>query len=95
MIYAVSNEGPGPLEKMRSIERLGKAFVFLSDPKGILASLYGGVYDKGPLKGVLKPATVVVGRGGKIVFGEADEDYKVRPAALAVLKAAQSAMTKK
>ena len=85
MIFAVSNEPADKLKKMRDSEKLGPSFTFLSDPNGQLASHYAGKYDRG----FLKPATVVVGRGGKIVYATSLEDYKVRPAAEEVLKAVQ------
>ena len=79
---------------MRASTKVGKNFVFLSDPDGRLAASYAGTYSEGRMKGILKPGTVVVGRGGKIVYGISDEDYKVRPAAQAVLAAVRTAMQK-
>ena len=85
MIFAVSYEPADKLKKMRDAEKLGSSFTFLSDPKGELAAHYAGKYNQG----FLKPATVVVGRGGKIVYATSLEDYKVRPAAELILKAVQ------
>ncbi len=67
---------------MREAEKLGSQFVFLSDSEGKLAALYAGKYPQG----YLKPATIVVGKKGKITFATSLEDYKVRPAAENVLK---------
>ncbi len=67
---------------MRAAEKLGSQFVFLSDPEGKFADLYAGKYPQG----YLKPATIVVGKKGKITFATSLDDYKVRPAAENVLK---------
>lgn len=83
VIYAISNEAGDKLKQMREAHKLGSSFVFLSDPDAKLASLYAGKYDKG----FLKPATIVVGKGGKIAFATSLDDYSVRPAARAVLEA--------
>lgn len=83
MIYAISNEPAAELKKMRDAEKLGSSFVFLSDPEAKMASLYAGKYAEGHLK----PATIVVGKDGKIRYATALDDYKVRAAAEAVLKA--------
>ncbi len=68
---------------MREAEKLGPTFIFLSDPDAKLAGLYAGKYSQG----YLRPATIVVGKKGKIIFATSLDDYKVRPAAEAVLKA--------
>lgn len=86
MIFAVSYEPADKLKKMRDAEKLGASFTFLSDPKGLLSAHYSGKYEQG----YLKPATVVVGKGGKIVYATSLEDYKVRPAAAVVLKSVQN-----
>ena len=82
-VYAISYEPADKLKKMRESEHLGSSFVFLSDPQGKLSSHYSGKYPQG----YLKPATVVVGKKGKIVFATSLEDYRVRPAAQEVVKA--------
>ncbi len=86
MVYAISNEPAGPLDKMREQNMLGDRFVFLSDPEGKVASLYAGKLATG----VLNPATLVIGKSGKIVFAEAEEDYTKRPPTDKVLKAIKS-----
>ena len=68
---------------MREAEKLGSTFIFLSDPDAKLAGLYAGKYHQG----FLKPATIVVGKKGKITFATSLDDYKVRPAVETVLKA--------
>ena len=85
MIFAVSYEPADKLKKMREAEKLGASFTFLSDPNGLLSAHYSGKYDQG----YLKPATVVVGKDGKITFATSLVDYKIRPAAAEVLKAVQ------
>jgi peroxiredoxin len=86
IIYAISNEPANKLKQMRESQHLGPIFSFLSDPKALLAAHYAGKYDQG----YLKPATIVIGKKGKIVFATSLEDYKVRPAADEVLKAVQN-----
>jgi len=83
IVYVVSNEASDKLDAMRQAEKLGSTFVSLSDPEAKLAALYAGKYDQG----YLKPATVVVGKKGKIVFASSLEDYKIRADSQAVLKA--------
>ena len=86
MIYAVSYEPADKLKKMRADEKLGSSFTFLSDPNGLLSAHYSGKIAQG----ILKPATVVVGKDGKIVYATSLEDYKLRPAAEKILKAVQN-----
>jgi peroxiredoxin len=81
-IYAISYEPADKLKKMREAHKLGPQFKFLSDPNSKLSDLYSGKYPQG----YLKPATIVVGKKGKILFATSLEDYKVRPAAEIVLK---------
>lgn len=81
-MYAISNEPAEKQKQMRASEKLGSAFVFLSDPDAKMASLYAGKYPQG----YLKPATIVVGKDGKITFASAVDDFKVRPSADVVLK---------
>lgn len=83
-VYAISNEEAGDLQKMKVAEKLGDTFVFLSDRETKAANLYAGHYDG---KTVLKPATFVIGKGGKIVYAYVGEDYKVRAGVDAVLQA--------
>ena len=83
MIYAIAAEPAPLLKRMREQEHLGKAFVFLSDVEAKFGSLYAGKYPPG----YLKPATIVVGKNGKIVFASSLEDITNRPAAEKVLAA--------
>ncbi len=94
IIYAISNEGPDKQDQMRAKEKLGEPFVFLTDPEGKLAKSYAGTYTEGRMATILKPATIVVGRGGKIVYGVSIEDFRIRPPAQAVLDATRKSMDK-
>ena len=87
-IYAISNEPADKLKEMRESEKLGSTFVFLSDPEAKFGSLYAGKYEQG----YLKPATLVVGKNGRIVYATSLDDYKIRPAADKVLEAARHAL---
>ncbi len=82
-IYAISVEPAARLKAMRDGESLGKAFVFLSDPQAKLAQLYVGK----EVQGYLKPATIVVGKNGKITFATSMTDISVRPSPITILKA--------
>ena len=83
-VYALSNEVGSDLNKMKEGEKLGDTFVFLSDHEAKGADLYAGHYNG---KTMLKPATFVIGKNGKIVYAYAGEDYKARAGALKVLEA--------
>ncbi len=85
-VYALSNEPASALGKMKDAEKLGDAFVFLSDREAKGADLYAGHYDG---QTMLKPATFVIGKNGKIVYAYVGEDYKVRAGAQTVLQAVQ------
>lgn len=87
-VYAISNEEPADLKKMKDAEKLGDTFVFLSDTKAIGADLYAGHYTG---KTMLKPATFVINKHGKIAYAYVGEDYKVRAGAQAVLGAVKKA----
>lgn len=85
-VFAISNEDAAALRKMRDAEKVD--FIrFLSDRKGAAARQYAGVYENG----ILKPATFVIGRDGRITYAYIGEDYKVRPQAEAVLAAVRQA----
>ncbi len=84
IVYALSNEEAGDLQKMKDIEKLGDTFVFLSDKQAQGAKLYVGPYEG---KTILKPATFVIGKKGSIVFAYVGEDYKARASAQTVLDA--------
>lgn len=85
VVYAISNEEPPDLKRMKDAEKLGDVFVFLSDPNGQAAAKYGGHYAN---KAVLNPATFVIGRGRRITYAYVDpENYRVRAAAEVVLQA--------
>lgn len=71
---------------MREAHKLGAQFRFLSDPDAKLANLYAGKYPQG----YLKPATIVIGKKGNILFATSLEDYKVRPTAESILKFVRS-----
>ncbi len=82
-IFAISNEDPDALKKMRDGHSLD--FVtFLSDREGKAAKLYMGTY---PGQNLIKPGTFVIDRKKKIVFSYVGEDYKVRAATSQVLDA--------
>ena len=83
-VYALSNEAAAPLAKMKEAEKLGDTFVFLSDRESKAADMYAGHYNG---QAMLKPATFVIGKNGKIVYAYAGEDYKVRAGAQTVLEA--------
>ena len=84
IVYALSNEEAVDLKKMKEGEKLGDTFVFLSDKQTKGADLYAGHYTD---KTMLKPATFVIGKGGKIVYAYVGEDYKARASAQNVLDA--------
>ena len=88
IVYAISNEEADDLKKMKEAEKLGDTFVFLSDREAKGAGDYAGHY---PDKTMLKPATFVIGKGGKIVYAYVGEDYKVRAGAQSVLQAVKKA----
>ena len=83
-MYAISNEMSADLQKMKDGEKLGDTFVFLSDQEAKAADLYAGHYDG---KTLLKPATFVIGKNGKIVYAYVGEDYRARAGAETVLAA--------
>lgn len=86
VVYAISNEGPGSLQQMKTAEGLDDTFVFLSDVDAKAAGNYAGHYAD---QGTLKPATYVIDKSGNIAFAYQGEDYKVRADAQAVLAAVQ------
>ena len=87
-VYALSNEESGDIRKMKEAEKLGDAFVFLSDKEAKGADLYAGHYNG---QTMLKPATFVIGKSGKIVYAYVGEDFKVRAGAQIVLQAVKKA----
>ena len=88
VVYGISNEEGAELQKMKLNQKLGNVFRLLSDAKGVAAARYAGTYEGRP---VLKPATFVIGGGGKVVFGFVEEDSRARPTAGDVVKAVQLA----
>ncbi len=88
IVYAISNEEAGDLQKMKEMQKLNDTFVFLSDKEAKGANLYVGTYTG---KTILKPATFVIGKGSKIVFAYVGEDFKVRASAQSVLDAVNKA----
>jgi peroxiredoxin len=84
VVYAISNEEAGDLKRMKEAEKLGDTFVFLSDKQAKVADSYAGHYSG---RTVLKPATLVIGKDGKIVYAYVGEDFKVRASAQSVLQA--------
>lgn len=67
---------------MRKIEKLGDAFVFLSDLDGELADKYAGQTE-----GTFNAATYVIDKDGKIVYRHNDGDFKSRPPAEELISA--------
>lgn len=84
VVYAISNEGAPELTKMKEREKLGDVFVFLSDKENKAADKYAG-HEKGQT--LLKSATFVIGRDGKIAYAYVGEDYRIRAGAQTVLDA--------
>ena len=87
VFYAISNEDAEKHKKMKADHKLD--FVtFLSDPKGEAAKQFAGTYgaDTQEGAGVLKPATLVIGKDGKIAYAYVNENYQVRATSEAVLK---------
>lgn len=72
---------------MRDKERLGDAFVFLSDPNGELAESYAGMNG-----GVHVAATYVVGEDGKITYRYVYGNHLVRAPTDEVLDAVKKAL---
>ena len=72
---------------MRDKEQLGEAFVFISDPKGELASSYAGMNG-----GVHVAATYVVGEDGRITYRYVYGNHLVRAPAQEVLDAVKKAL---
>ena len=90
-VFAISNEEAPALKAMREQSKLDWV-TFLSDKSGAAAKKYAGVYSG---QTMLKPATFVIGRDGKIVYAYLNEDYRTRAPTDAVLKAlADAARTK-
>jgi len=86
-VFAISNEGGPDLKKMRDQHKLD--FVtFLSDPKGVAAKQYTGVY---PGQTTIKPGTFVIRKDGKVAYAYLNEDYRTRAATDAVLAALREA----
>ena len=86
-VYAISNEGAAELNKMKAASGLDFA-TFLSDPNAEAAKQFAGKY---PDKPTLKPATLVIGKDGKVVYAYANENYQVRATTNAVLEAVAKA----
>ncbi len=84
IVYAISNEDAPALKKMKQAEKLGDTFVFLSDREAKAADKYAGHEPKGTL---LKSATFVIARDGKISYAYIGEDFRIRAAAQSVLSA--------
>jgi peroxiredoxin len=74
-VFFVSNEDAETQERMRKSVGASSYFRFLSDPEAKLGKEYGGVNAGG----YLNAATFVVGKAGKITFGDANPDYHQRP----------------
>ncbi len=87
-MFLISNEMAPDLQKMKDREKLGDTFTFLSDLDAKAADLYAGHYEG---KTILKPATFVIGKDGKIIYAYVGEDFKVRASADAVLSAVKQA----
>jgi peroxiredoxin len=83
-VFFVSNEDAATQERMRASVGASKYFQFLSDPEAKLGKAYGGVNAGG----YLNAATFVVGKGGKITFGDANPNYQQRPSPETILAAA-------
>ena len=86
-MYAISNETAPDLNAMRDHQNVG-FITFLSDPEGVAARLYAGLYPDSP---VHQPGTFVVDKAGKIVYAYVNEDYKSRAATLSLLAAISKA----
>jgi peroxiredoxin len=71
---------------MRDTQKLGSAFVFLSDADGKLAALYAG-RETGST--VLKASTFVIGKNKKISFAYVTHGGEASPPVKDLLKAVQ------
>lgn len=91
VVYAISDEDAPAQKEMKTKEKLGDTFVFLSDKDGKAAAHYAGRYEG---KTTLKPATFVIGKDGKIQYAYVGEDYKERASVQAVLTAVKQAKSR-
>src|SRR5688500_3585710 len=66
-VVAISTDDTDTLKRFK--ESLGAPFIFLSDPGGKVAALYGGAQD-----GHAKRATFVIGRDGTIGHVDTGKD---------------------
>jgi peroxiredoxin len=92
IVYAMSNEDSSAQIKMRDLQKLGKTFVFLTDPDAKMANLYAGRGDRGT---VLKPATFVIGKDKKIAYAYVTHNGEDHPPVQDVVKAVQAAAVKR
>ncbi len=95
-ILAISNEEVAKGQELRA--KAGPPFRLLHDPKGTVLHTYGLVVQSRDALGTMKrkhgyahPATVVVGRDGKVAWKYVGKDYKDRPGVDAVLEAVAGA----
>jgi len=84
----MSNEDSPAQIQMRDMNKLGKTFVFLSDPDAKLAGLYAGRLDGGK---VLKPATIVIGKNKKVAYAYVTHNGEDHPPVQDVVKAVRAA----
>ncbi len=86
-VYAISDEAPAAQQKMQDSH--GLSFItFLSDPTGVAARQYAGVYTG---QTTLKPAVFVIGRDKKIKYAYLNDNYRLRAADTEVLNAVRAA----
>lgn len=83
MLWVISPDDP---ERLRGLwEEKKLSFPGLLDPEAEVIRRYGLLNpDHPPLP---HPATLVIGKDGRIVWLEVDENYRVRPATETVLEA--------
>ena len=84
-VYGISVESAEQQETMRDDEGLGGAFVFLSDPKGELASKYAG------MNGDLHVAATYVVSDGRITYRYVYGNHVLRSPVEEVLDAVKKA----
>ncbi len=92
-VIAISTEGAEDLAKAE--KKTGASFPFVGDPAGRLIDSFGLRHVGGhPLKGtdIARPASVLLGRDGKLLWTSYAENYRVRPTPEATLAAVKGAL---
>jgi len=91
-LAAVSSDAVEDLANMK--KKTGIAFPLLRDENGRLMKEFGIVHDGGnPVDGsdIARPALILLGTDGTVLWSETAENYRVRPGAAGVARQVEQA----